>query len=148
MKQKTTHVTDKEISRDWYLVDAADMVLGRVASEVAALLIGKSKVARSPNVDAGDHVVVINSDKVILTGEKGSKKEYFRHSGYPGGAKTITFDKQMEKDSRFVIEKAVKNMLPKNKLQDGRFNRLHVFAGKDHKHSAQNPVIYKLSAQK
>lgn len=145
MKQKTSWTSKDDIDRKWYVIDAKDLILGRLSTEVASLLLGKKKVNRSPNVDVGDYVVVINSDEVKVSRNKGGKKTYFRHSGYPGGAKTITFDKQMEKDSTFVIEAAVKNMLPKNKLRDDRMNRLYVYAGSDHKHVAQNPQEYKLS---
>jgi len=145
MKQKTSWISEKDIKRNWHIVDVSGAVLGRAATQIAQLLIGKSKVDRVPNMDCGDYVVVINSDNVEVTGNKAQQKEYFRHSGYPGGTKTITFEKQMDKDSRFVIEKAVKNMLPKTKFRDQVMARLHVYVGTDHKHEAQKPVEYKLS---
>jgi large subunit ribosomal protein L13 len=145
MKYKTDVAKPKDVKREWYVVDVADTTLGRSASEIAQLLLGKSKVKRSPNMDAGDYVVVVNSDKVTIAPGKEEKKTYFRHSGYPGGDKTLTFKQQMEKDSRFVIEKAVKNMLPKNKLRSERMNRLFVYKEDSHKHTAQKPKEFKLS---
>ena len=145
MKQNTTWVKPTDIERKWHVVDATDQVLGRVSTAIASLLIGKGKVNKVPNLDCGDYVIVINSDKVRVTGNKGAQKTYFRHSGYPGGAKTITFDKQIQKKSEFVIEHAVKNMLPNNKLRSGMMARLFVYPTSDHKHSAQKPVEYKLS---
>lgn len=147
MKQKTTWTKIEDVERKWYLVDATDMILGRLATEVASLLIGKKKVNKVPNLDCGDYVIVINSDKVQVTRSKGSKKTYFRHSGYPGGAKTITFDKQMQKDSTFVVENAVTNMVPNNKLRSGMLKRLYVYKDSDHKHEAQKPVEVKLSEE-
>lgn len=141
---RTSWVKNEEIERKWHIVDVSDQVVGRAATQIASLLLGKKKVKRVPNLDCGDHVVVINTDKLKLTRGKELKKQYYRHSGYPGGLKTIRFDKQMKKDSRFVIETAIKNMLPKDKLRDGRMQRLYLFTGKEHNHNAQNPVEYKL----
>lgn len=148
MKYKTEWAKPDEIERKWHLIDAGDQVLGRVATQIASLLIGKHKVNKSPNMDCGDYVVVINSANVKVTGRKGVQKMYRRHSGYPGGFKEITFDKQMKKDSTFVITEAVKNMIPKNKLRDGRMLRLFVYDGATHKHDAQKPVEYKLLSAK
>jgi large subunit ribosomal protein L13 len=144
MKFKTTWTTEKDIERKWYVVDVKNKILGRSASQIASLLIGKKKVEKVPNVDCGDYVVVINSDKVRLTRGKEKKKMYFRHSGYPGGAKEIRFDKQMLKNSTFVIEKAVKNMLPNNKLRSSMLNRLFVYKGEEHEHEAQKPEVFNL----
>jgi len=144
MKFKTTWTTEKDIERKWYVVDVKNKILGRSASQIASLLIGKKKVEKVPNVDCGDYVVVINSDKVRLTRGKEKKKMYFRHSGYPGGAKEIRFDKQMLKNSTFVIEKAVKNMLPNNKLRSSMLNRLFVYKGDEHPHEAQKPEVFNL----
>ena len=144
MKYKTTWTKKEEVSRDWYVVDVKDEILGRVATQIAELLIGKSKVENVPNVDCGDYVVVLNSDEIKLTRGKEKKKYYFRHSTYPGGAKFTRFDEQMEKDSTKVIMDAVKNMLPKNKLRDGRMARLFVYKGAEHKHGAQSPKEFKL----
>ena len=145
MKYKTPWIKEADIKRDWYVVDVADLVLGRAATQIAGLLIGKGKVQKVPNMDCGDHVVVLNSDRIKVTGNKAKQKSYFRHSGFPGGAKHTPFDKQMEKDSRFVIEHAVKNMLPNNKLRASMLTRLHVYQGAEHKHEAQKPKEVKLS---
>ena len=144
MKYKTTWTKKEDATREWYVVDVKDMILGRVATQIAELLIGKGKVEFSPNVDNGDNVVVLNSDEIKLTRGKEKKKFYFRHSGFPGGAKFTRFDEQMEIDSRKVIIDAVKNMLPKNKLQADRLSRLFVYAGSEHKHGAQKPKEFKL----
>ncbi|KKP63907.1 MAG: 50S ribosomal protein L13 [candidate division WS6 bacterium GW2011_GWE1_34_7] len=144
MKYKTDWTNKTEINREWHIVDVKDQILGRVATKIASLLIGKEKVNIVPNVDGGDFVIVLNSDNVKLTRGKGSKKVYYKHSGYPGGLKEIVFDDQMKKDSTRVILLAVKNMLPKNKLRDGRMSRLFVYKGGEHKQAAQNPKEYKL----
>jgi large subunit ribosomal protein L13 len=139
MKYKTTWTKENDIERSWYIVDVKDKILGRVATRIASLLIGKEKPEIVPNVDCGDHVIVINSDMVELTRGKEKKKMYQRHSQHPGGFKEIRFDKQMEKDSRKVIYDAVKNMLPQNKLKDQRLNRLMIYKNSEHKHTAQKP---------
>ncbi len=144
MKYKTDWTKPKDINRKWYVVDVKDKVLGRVATEIASLLIGKEKVEQVPNVDCGDFVIVLNSSKVKLTRGKEKKKKYYRHSGYPGGLKEITFDKQMSKNPNFVIENAVKKMLPKNKLRDNRMQRLFVYEEEKHPHEAQKPEVFKL----
>ncbi len=144
MKNKTTWTKEKEIERKWYLVDVKGKILGRSATQIASLLIGKKKVNQVPNLDCGDHVIVINSDKVKLTRGKETKKTYFRHSGYPGGAKEITFDKQMLKNSTFVIDKAVKNMLPNNKLRSTMMSRLHVYKDDKHPNESQKPEVFNL----
>ncbi len=144
MKVKTTWTKEDEIERKWYLVDVKGQILGRVATQISSLLIGKKKVNQVPNLDCGDYVVVINSDQVKLTRGKGAKKTYFRHSGYPGGAKEITFDKQMQKNSEFVIERAVRKMLPDTKLRRTMMNRLFVYRGSEHSHEAQNPEVFNL----
>ena len=144
MKQKTTWTKEKDIQRKWYVVDVKGQILGRASTEIASLLIGKRKVNQAPNVDCGDYVIVLNSEHVKLTRGKGKKKTYFRHSGYPGGAKEITFDKQMLKNPAFVIEKAVKNMLPNNKLRSTMMARLFVYKGDEHQHGAQNPEVFNL----
>jgi large subunit ribosomal protein L13 len=144
MKNKTTWTTQKDITRKWYVVDVKGKVLGRVSTQIASLLIGKNKVEQVPNLDCGDYVVVLNSDKIKLTRGKEKKKTYFRHSGYPGGAKEITFDKQMLKNSKFVIEKAVTNMLPNNKLRSSMLTRLFVYEGTEHSHEAQKPEVFNL----
>ena len=143
MKYKTEWTKEKDIERKWYIADVKDRVLGRAATKIASLLIGKEKPEIVPNVDCGDYVIVINSDMVTLTRGKEKKKMYYSHSQYPGGFKEIRFDKQMEKDSRKVIQDAVKNMLPKNKLKDKRLNRLMIYKNSEHKHTAQKPIDIK-----
>jgi large subunit ribosomal protein L13 len=144
MKYKTTWTKKEDIKRDWYIVDVGDQILGRAATKIASLLIGKGKPEIVPNVDCGDYVVVINSDKVKLTRGKEKKKMYYRHSGYPGALKETRFDEQLKKDSRKIIIDAVKNMLPQNKLKDKRISRLIVYKGPEHKNTAQKPTEIKL----
>ncbi len=141
---KTTWTNKNDIKREWHLVDVSDKVLGRAATKIAALLIGKGKVNQSPNLDCGDYVVVINSSKVALTRNKEVKKMYYSHTGFPGGFKELRFDKLMEKDPTAPIKMAVSKMLPMNKLRDGMLLRLFVYADGNHKHEAQKPQEYKL----
>jgi large subunit ribosomal protein L13 len=141
---KTQVVNTKSIERAWYVVDASDQVLGRLASTVANLLIGKTKPSYSPNQDHGDNVVVINADKVKVTGNKAEDKTYFRHSKYPGGGKFRTFNEQLELDSTKIIQHAVKGMCPKNALGRQIVSKLHVYAGGEHQHAAQKPVAFDL----
>lgn len=144
-KYKTDWIAKDDIKRDWYVVDVADQVLGRSATKIASLLIGKHKVNQVPNMDNGDYVVVINSAKVQVTRNKAKTKMYYRHSGYPGGLKETNFENQMRKNSNFVIEAAVKNMLPQNKLKSTMMARLFVYKGAEHDNEAQKPVKYNLS---
>ncbi|GAF76265.1 unnamed protein product [marine sediment metagenome] len=128
-----THITKlKDIKRHWYLVDVKNKILGRESSKIAQLLMGKKKVYYTSHLDCGDYVVVINASQVRVSGRKPKQKIYYRHSGYPGGLKAVSFKQQMAKDPRKVIEWAVKNMLPKNKLRDKRMRRLKVFEGEKH----------------
>jgi large subunit ribosomal protein L13 len=128
-----THVTKaKEIKRAWHLVDLRGQVLGRSASRMAQLLMGKAKVYFTPALDCGDFVVAVNAAEVVVTGRKNKQKIYYRHSGYPSGLKSLTFEQLLAKDPRKVIRLAVKNMLPKNKLQNKRLARLKVFPGEKH----------------
>jgi len=136
-------VEEVAAQREWYVVDAQDYVLGRLASNIASILRGKNKAAFAPHQDLGDFVVVINAEKVKLTGRKTEQKTYFRHSGYPGGAKTITFREMIEKHPERVIENAVRLMLPKNTLGRGMLKKLKVYAGENHPHQAQNPKSIK-----
>jgi len=129
---KTIQVKQKDIKHDWHLFDADGKVLGRLASEIARLLMGKNKTDYSPNMDMGDYVVVINAKKVEVTGKKMSQKVYRSHSGYPGGLKEVKFEKMITEMPQRVIENAVKGMLPKNRLLSERMKRLKVFAEKDH----------------
>lgn len=131
---KTYSVKKKDIKRQWHLVDLKGKILGRVATQIAILLQGKNKVYYTPHLDCGDYVVAINTEKVKTTGKKTKEKIYYRHSGYPGGLKAVTFEQQMAKDPRKIIQWAVKNMLPKNKLRDKRMKRLKVFVASEHKY--------------
>lgn len=131
---KTYSVKKKDIKRQWHLVDLKGKILGRVATQIAILLQGKNKVYYTPHLDCGDYVVAINTEKVKTTGKKTKEKIYYRHSGYPGGLKAVTFEQQMAKDPRKIIQWAVKNMLPKNKLRDKRMKRLKVFVAGEHKY--------------
>ena len=137
MKTHTTKLSD--ITRDWWLVDADGVVLGRLASEVAKRLRGKHKPTYAPNLDTGDHVVIINASKIVLTGNKIQAKEMHRHSGYPGGLKSTSYLKLMEERPDLVVEKAVKGMLPSNKLGRAMIKKLKVYAGEEHPHGPQNP---------
>jgi len=136
---KTYYAKPGEVQREWLLVDATDMVLGRLSTRVAEILKGKTKPQYTPHVDTGDFVVVINADKIRLTGNKAAQKSYFSHSGYPGGLKEVSFERMMEKHPERVIEKAVKGMLPKNSLGRAQGKKLKVYAGPEHPHQAQNP---------
>lgn len=136
---KSYNVRAKDIQRKWYVVDATDKVLGRLASEVAAILRGKNKPIFTPNLDTGDYVIVINADKVRVTGDKNKKKIYKKHTGYPGGLRTTTFEELMARKPERAIELAVKGMLPKNRLGRDMYRKLRVYAGEDHGHEAQQP---------
>lgn len=135
-----THSTKpSEIARDWWLVDADGVVLGRLASEVAKRLRGKHKPNFAPHLDTGDHVVIINASKVVLTGNKLLQKQWHRHSGYPGGLSSLPYAKLMATRPELAIEKAVKGMLPSNRLGRAMLKKLKVYAGPEHAHQAQNP---------
>ncbi len=128
-----------EVKREWYVVDATDVPLGRLASKVAAILRGKNKPVFTPNVDTGDYVIVINTDKVALTGRKEEQKYYRYHTGYVGGLKEIRYDKLLAEKSDFAVQKAVKGMLPKNSLGRQMIKKLFVYKGSEHKQQAQKP---------
>ena len=136
---KTFSQKPADVTREWYLVDATELPLGRIATIVADKLIGKSKPTYTPHVDAGDYVVVINAEKLVVTGNKETGKIYYRHSGFPGGIKDATLAEVREKFPERIIEKAVQGMLPKNKLSAERMARLKVFPGAEHAHTAQQP---------
>ena len=136
---KTESIKSSEIVRNWYLVDAKDKTLGRLASGIAQILRGKNKVNFTPHMDMSDFIVVINADKVILTGNKENSKEYWRHTGYPGGQKTVSYKKMLEIYPDRVISNAVKGMLPHNKLGRKLLKHLKVYRGDNHPHEAQNP---------
>jgi len=127
------------IKRDWYVIDARDLVLGRLATKVAGILRGKHRPQYTPHADCGDHVVVINAEKIRVTGRKEVQKVYHRHSGHPGGLKSITLEKQREKHPERIIEAAVKGMLPKNSLGRKIIRKMNVYAGGEHPHAAQQP---------
>ncbi|HSW94196.1 MAG TPA: 50S ribosomal protein L13 [Gammaproteobacteria bacterium] len=136
---RTYNAKNETTTHDWYLVDAAGKTLGRLASEIARRLRGKHKPVYTPHVDTGDYIVVINAEKVKVTGNKTKDKVYYSHSGYPGGIKEITFEKLLAKAPARVIEMAVKGMLPKNPLGRAMYRKLKVFAGTEHTHAAQQP---------
>lgn len=140
---KTYMAKPAEVERKWYVVDATDMVLGRLASQVAMVLRGKNKPTFTPNVDTGDYVIIINADKVRLTGKKLEKKYYRYHTGYIGGLKEVQYKKLMAEKPEFVVYKAVKGMLPKNAISRTMIKKLHVYAGNEHNHQAQQPVELK-----
>jgi large subunit ribosomal protein L13 len=144
---KTYSPKPEHIERRWYVIDASDQVLGRVASEAAALLRGKHKPIFAPHMDTGDHVIVVNADKVVLTGGKETKKFAYRHSGYPGGITATRYDVLMSTRPVFAVEKAVKGMLPKNRLGRSMIRKLHVVGGAEHPHGAQQPVAHTLGSR-
>jgi len=143
--QKFTKSLRKEdVVKDWLIVDAAEQTVGRLASQVAALIRGKHKPWFTPHVDCGDFVIVINADKIKMTGKRVEQKEYFSHSGYPGSAKFTTFKDMMQKKPERVIELAVKGMLPKNRLGRSMHTNLKIYSGNEHPHAAQQPKQFKL----
>jgi large subunit ribosomal protein L13 len=142
---KTFSARPQNVKRDWYVIDAENMVLGRLATEVARRLRGKHKPEYTPHIDTGDYIVVINAEKVHVTGNKRTDKMYYHHSGYPGGIKSISFDKLVQKHPERIIENAVKGMLPKGPLGRDMYRKLKVYAGAEHRHEAQQPVELKLN---
>lgn len=141
---RTKSANSKTVTKEWVLIDATDLVLGRLASEVAKLLRGKHKTNFTPHVDCGDNVVVINAEKVRLTGRKMTDKEYIRHSGYPGGQRKRTPEEVLVKKPEFLLEHAVKGMLPKSRLGSQLFRNLYVYIGPEHNQEAQKPKEIKL----
>ena len=141
MKQEklTRFIKTEDADKKWFVIDAPDQVLGRLATKAASVIRGKNKAIFTPNMDTGDFVIVINAGKVKMTGKRELQKTYFRHSGYPGGARTSSYAEMMEKRPEFVIEKAVKGMLPKNRLGRKLVTKLKVYAGAEHPHAAQQP---------
>ena len=138
---KTYSAKPLEVERKWYVIDAEGETLGRLAVRVANILRGKNKPEYTPNVDTGDFVIVINAAKVVVSGKKETDKIYLHHTGYPGGLKTASFKEVMEKDTRIVIEHAVRGMLQHNTLGAEQFNKLKVYVGSEHPHAAQKPVV-------
>ena len=138
---KTYSAKPLEIERKWYLIDAEGKTLGRLATQVANILRGKNKPQYTPHIDTGDFVIIINAEKIKVTGKKETDKKYYRHSGFPGGLKVTSFKELMEKKPTAAIEKAVKGMLPHNTLGKEQFNKLKVYAGSEHPHEAQKPIV-------
>lgn len=136
---KTYSAKPTDVERQWYVVDASEVPLGRLSSAVAQLLLGKGKPQFTKHVDCGDYVVVINAAELIVTGDKGEKKIYYRHTGHPGGIKQATLDEKQASDPTFAIRHAIRGMLPDNKLRDERLKRLKVYSGAEHEHNAQKP---------
>jgi len=134
-----------EVDRTWHVIDATDVVLGRLASQTAILLRGKHKPTFAPHVDTGDFVIIVNADKVVLTGAKAEQKKAYRHSGYPGGLKSVTYTELLEKDPTKAVEKAVRGMLPKNSLARQQLTKLKVYTGATHPHAAQQPVPFEIT---
>lgn len=139
---KTYSAKSTDVVRKWYVIDASTAPIGRIATEAASLLIGKGKPMVTAHVDCGDFVVITNTDQLVATGNKMEGKMYYRHSGFPGGLKTAALKDIMAKDSTYALTKAIRGMLPVNKLRDGRLARLKVYAGAEHNHAAQKPEAY------
>lgn len=146
--QKTFTPKPENIERSWLVVDAAGVPLGRLSSEVAALLRGKHKPTFAPHVDGGDHVIVLNAAKVAVTSDKSKTKIYYRHSGYPGGLKAESFERLRERRPEAIVERAIRGMLPKTRLGRQMGRKLKVYAGPEHPHQAQQPVAYDLDIKK
>ncbi len=138
---KTFVAKPESVTRDWFVIDAEGKTLGRMATEIARRLRGKHKAEYTPHVDTGDYIVVINAEKVTVTGAKAQNKMYYSHSGYPGGIKEINFEKLQAKKPEMIIEKAVKGMLPRGPLGRAMFRKLKVYAGAEHNHAAQQPQV-------
>lgn len=141
---KTFSAKPKEVTREWFVIDATNKVLGRLSAEVAHRLRGKHKPEFTPHVDTGDHIVIINADKIAVTGNKEEGKVYYSHSGFPGGLRETNVRKLRETKPELIIEKAVKGMLPSNPLGRAVFQKLHVYAGPEHKHQAQEPKVLEI----
>ena len=136
---RTIFVNPRDVERKWYVIDAEGLVLGRLAVKVASVLRGKNRPEFTPHQEVGDMVIVVNAEKVRVTGRKRTDKVYYRHSGYPGGLKSITFDKVLTRKPTFPVEQAIRGMLPKNRLGRKLFTNVKVYAGPDHPHAAQKP---------
>ncbi len=141
---KTFSAKNETVKRDWFVIDAEDKVLGRLAAEIAHRLRGKHKPEYTPHVDTGDYIVVVNAGKVAVTGNKAEDKIYYRHTGHPGGIKSVTFREMIEKHPTRVIENAVRGMLPRNKLGRVMLSKLKIYAGAEHAHQAQQPATLEL----
>lgn len=134
-----------EVTRDWVIIDATDVVLGRLASHAATILRGKNKATYTPHMDMGDFVIIVNADKVVLTGNKAAQKKAYRHSGYPGGLTATSYTDLLEKNPERAVEKAIRGMLPKTSLGRDQFRKLKVYRGAEHPHAAQQPKVYTLT---
>ena len=145
LSYKTVSINKKNADKQWVVVDAADQVLGRFSSKVAKLLRGKYKPSFTPHADCGDNVIVLNSDKIKLTGDKWNNKTYIRHTGYPGGQRSLTANEIHEKTPTRLVEKSIKGMLPKNKLGAELFRNLYVFSGTDHPYDGQKPTAVNIN---
>jgi len=141
---KTFSAKPETVKRDWYVINAEGKTLGRLATEIARRLRGKHKAEYTPHVDTGDYIVVVNAEKIGVTGRKAKDKMYYHHTGFPGGIKSISFEKQIDKAPQRVLETAVKGMLPKNPLGRAMFKKLKVFAGPEHAHAAQQPKVLEI----
>ncbi len=141
---KTFYPKNKDISHSWLLIDAKDKVLGKLASETAKLLMGKTKPFFTPGVDTGDFVIVVNSSKVVVTGNKSYQKVYYKHTGYPGGIKSANFEQMIKRSPNFVIKNAIKGMLPKGPLGRSMLKKLKIYDGLNHPHHSQNPSTYNI----
>lgn len=141
----TRFINTESADRRWYVMDAKDQVLGRLATKIASIIRGKNKPTFSPNADTGDFVVIINADKVKVTGKREELKTYSWHTGYPGGRKTLSYNEMKERKPEFIIMKAVKGMLPKNRLGNQLIKKLKVYAGEEHPHQAQKPETISLT---
>ena len=141
---KTKSFKSDEMVKKWHLVNAENKTLGRLSSKISSILMGKNKAQYTPHNDLGDYVVVVNAEKIKVTGNKNTQKRYYRHTGYPGGLKSSTFSEMIEKDPENTILKAVKGMLPKNKLSNSMISKLKIYAGDNHPHAGQNPIKIEL----
>lgn len=141
---KSYMANPQNVERKWFVVDATDMILGRFATEVASILRGKHKPTFTPHVDCGDYVIIVNAEKIAFTGNKLEDKNYYRHSGYPGGLKTRNLKTMLEKQPEKVLESAIKGMLPKNTLGRNMYRKLFVYSGAEHPHQAQKPEVLNL----
>lgn len=145
--KETISIKPTEVVRKWYLIDATDLVLGRLASQIALILRGKHKTTYTPHIDCGDNVIVINAEKVALTGKKETDKIYYHHTGYVGGIKGITVKEQLEKHPERIIIKAVERMISRNKLGRAQMTKLHVYAGDKHPHAGQTPEVLDIASK-
>ena len=146
LSYKTRSINKENADKKWWLVDAEGQTLGRLSTQIATLLRGKHKTNFTPHADCGDYVVVVNAEKIVLTGNKMETKEYIRYTGYPGGQRVRTAEEQLKRKPYAVVEDAVRGMLPKNRLGREIFRNLHVYVGPDHKHEAQQPTPFQLNA--